>query len=148
MPSFIKIVLMIKKLNSISRAPLNFRRRPFCVQLCIETSCKRATSVAHLTNFSFEFFMKFSQKMPLHLFYIRVQKSQKWPKAQIKGSCIKKERTVNEVLRLSIGKRKKGGEVVKGYWHSLRNLLINGQLRALWLVFPGIWGYKRDSHLK
>ena len=28
----------------------------FCVQLCIETSCKRATSVAHLTNFSFEFF--------------------------------------------------------------------------------------------
>ena len=28
----------------------------FGVQLCIETSCKRATSVAHLTNFSFEFF--------------------------------------------------------------------------------------------
>ena len=28
----------------------------FCVQLCIETLCKWATSVAHLTNFSFEFF--------------------------------------------------------------------------------------------
>ena len=27
------------------------------VQLCIETLCKRATSVAHLTNFSFEFFL-------------------------------------------------------------------------------------------
>ena len=37
--------------------PLNFRRRPFCVQLCIETLYKWATSVAHLTNFSFEFFL-------------------------------------------------------------------------------------------
>ena len=47
---------------------------------------KRATSVAHLANFSFEFFfMKFSQKMPLYFFNIMVQKSQKWPKTQIKG---------------------------------------------------------------
>ena len=46
-----------KKLNSISRARLNFQRRPVCVQLCIETICKRATSVAHLTNFSFDFFL-------------------------------------------------------------------------------------------
>ena len=30
--------------------------RSFCVQLCIETLYKRASSVAHLTNFSFEFF--------------------------------------------------------------------------------------------
>ena len=30
----------------------------FCVQLCIETLCKRPTLVAHLTNFSFEFFYK------------------------------------------------------------------------------------------
>ena len=29
--------------------------------------------------------MKFSQKMPLNLFYTTVQKSQKWPKIQIKG---------------------------------------------------------------
>ena len=28
----------------------------FYVQLCIETLCKRANSVAHLTNFSFQFF--------------------------------------------------------------------------------------------
>ena len=45
----------------------------------IETLCKRATSVAHLTNFSFvlNYFMKFSQKMPLYLIYTMVQKSQK-----------------------------------------------------------------------
>ena len=57
----------------------------FCAHICIETLCKRATSVAHLTNFSFEFFMKFSKKMPLYFFYTFVQKSQKWPKTQIKG---------------------------------------------------------------
>ena len=33
--------------------------------------------------------MKFSQKMPLYFFYTMVQKSQKWPKTQIKaGSCL------------------------------------------------------------
>ena len=57
----------------------------FCVQLCIETLCKWATSVAHLTNFSFEFFYEFSQMMPLYFFYTMVQKSQKWPKTQIQG---------------------------------------------------------------
>ena len=31
------------------------------------------------------FFMKFSQKMRLYFFYTMVQKSQKWPKTQIKG---------------------------------------------------------------
>ena len=51
-----EIVQAVKKLNSILQAPLNFRRRPFCVQLCKETLYKWATSVAHLTNFSFEFF--------------------------------------------------------------------------------------------
>ena len=42
-----------KKVTSISRERLNCR---FCVQFCIETLCKRRTSVAHLTNYSFEFF--------------------------------------------------------------------------------------------
>ena len=76
-----------KGLNSISRERLNFRRWPICVQLCIETFYKQATSVAHmhLTNFSFEFFMQFSNKMPLYVFYTMVQKSRKWPKTQIKG---------------------------------------------------------------
>ena len=32
-------------------------------------------------------FMRFSQKMPLKLFYTIVQKSQNRPKTQIKGSC-------------------------------------------------------------
>ena len=37
-------------------------------------------------TFSFEFFfMKFSQRMPLYVFYTMVLKSQKWPKTQIKG---------------------------------------------------------------
>ena len=41
--------------------------------------------MAHVTNFSFEFFfLKFSQKMPLY-FNTMVQKGQKWPKTQIKG---------------------------------------------------------------
>ena len=31
------------------------------------------------------FFIKISQKMPLYLFDTKVQKSQKWPKTQIKG---------------------------------------------------------------
>ena len=40
--------------------------------------------------FPLNLFMKFSQKMPLNLFYTMVQKSQKWPKTQIKGgSCLK-----------------------------------------------------------
>ena len=34
-------------------------------------------------TFPLNFFMKFSQKMPLYLFYTMVQKSQKWPKTQI-----------------------------------------------------------------
>ena len=40
------------------------------VQLCIETLCKRATSVAHLTNFSFEFFYEiFTEDVSLPLLY-------------------------------------------------------------------------------
>ena len=34
--------------------------------------------------------MKFSHKMPLHVFYIMVQKGQKWPKTQIKGVPVQK----------------------------------------------------------
>ena len=39
----------------ISRARLNFRRRPILCTTLYRTLCKRTTSVAHLTNFSFEF---------------------------------------------------------------------------------------------
>ena len=80
-----KIVQAIKKLNSISRARLNFRRRPFCVQLCIETLCKRAILVAHLTNFSFEFLWNFHRRCVFTSSIPWCKKSQKWPKTQIKG---------------------------------------------------------------
>ena len=36
-------------------------------------------------TFPLNIFMKFSQKMPLYVVYTMVQKSQKWPKTQIKG---------------------------------------------------------------
>ena len=87
-----EIVQAVKKLNSISRKRLNFRRRPI---LC--TTLYRTESYAseqlwwHIwPTFPSNFFIKFSQKMPLYLFYTIVQKSQKWPKTQIKGwSCLK-----------------------------------------------------------
>ena len=40
--------------------------------------------MADLTNFPFEFFVQFSHKIPLYLFYTMMQESQKWPKSQIK----------------------------------------------------------------
>ena len=77
-----EIVPAVKKLNSISRERLNFRRRPI---LCTTFYSKRATSAAHLTNFSIEFFYAiFTQDNPL-LFYIMVQKCQKMTKNSIQG---------------------------------------------------------------
>ena len=80
-----EIVQAVKKLNSISRERLNFRRRPI---LC--TTLYRNPMQASNFGGTFDqlflrlFFIKFSQ-MPLYLFYTMVQKSQKWPKTQIKG---------------------------------------------------------------
>ena len=38
--------------------------------------------------------------MPLYLFYTMVQKSQKWPKTQIKGgSCLKLSETLKSVAK-------------------------------------------------
>ena len=42
--------------------------------------------------------MKFSQKMPLYVFYTMVQKSQKWPKTQIKGGPALKECQIQSVF--------------------------------------------------
>ena len=48
----------------------------FCVQLCIETLCKRTTSVAHLTNFSFAFFNEiFTEDASLLFLYHGAKKS-------------------------------------------------------------------------
>ena len=76
------------KLNLASAIELS-ETAIFCVQLCIETLSKRATSVAHLTNFSFEFFYNiFTEDAALLLLY-HGAKSQIWPKTQIKESCLK-----------------------------------------------------------
>ena len=48
----------------------------FCVQLCIETLCKWATSVALLTNFSFKFFYAiFTEDASLLCLYHGAKKS-------------------------------------------------------------------------
>ena len=53
--------------------------------------------------------MKFSQKMTLYVFYTMVQKSQKWPKTQIKGgSCLNKRLKWNGSTTSSFGTTAKG----------------------------------------
>ena len=62
----------------------------FCVQLCIETLCKRATSVAHLTNFSFDLFYEIlTEDASLPILYHGTKKSKmtKNPN-QGGGSCL------------------------------------------------------------
>ena len=64
-----------KKLNSISRVRVNFRRRPFlCTTLHRNPIYKRATSAAAFDQLFFEFLMQFSQKMRLYVFYTVVHK--------------------------------------------------------------------------
>ena len=78
-----------KKLSSISRAPLIFSERGrFCVQLCVETLCKRATSVAIWPTFPWNFFYAIFTRDDSLLFYTMLQKSKKWAKTEIKGSCL------------------------------------------------------------
>ena len=62
----------------------------FCVQLCIETLCKRAISVAHLTNFSFELFYEiFTEDAPPPLLYHGAKKSKMTKNSNQRGSCLK-----------------------------------------------------------
>ena len=92
-PNFMEIVQAVKKLNSISRERLNFRRRPI---LCT-TLYRNPMQVSNFGGtfdqlFLSNFFIKFSQKMPLNLFYTMVQKSQKMTKNSNQGgggSCLK-----------------------------------------------------------
>ena len=56
------------------------------LQLCIETLCKRTISVAHLTNFSFEFFYKiFTEDTSLPLLYHGAKKSKMTKKSNQGG---------------------------------------------------------------
>ena len=68
----------------------------FCVQLCIETLCKRPTSVAHLTNFSFEFFHEiFTEDACLLLLYHGAKKSKMTKNSNQGGggSCLNSSKT-------------------------------------------------------
>ena len=66
-PNFMEIVQAVKKVQfNLARAIELSETAEYCAQPCIETLYKRATSVAHLTNFSFEFFYAiFTQDAPL-----------------------------------------------------------------------------------
>ena len=67
----------------------------FCVQLCIETLCKRATSVAHLTNFSFEFVYDiFTEDASLLLLYHGAKKSKMTKNSNQGGPALIIERSV------------------------------------------------------
>ena len=71
-----EIVQAVKKLIESRESDWTFGDGRFCVQLCIETLCKRPTSVAHLTNFSFEFFYKiFTEDVSQPLLYLGAKKS-------------------------------------------------------------------------
>ena len=52
----------------------------FCAKLSIETLHKRATSVAPLTNFSFDLFYANSHKMPIYFFLYHGAKTSKMTK--------------------------------------------------------------------
>ena len=82
-----EVVQAVKKLNSISRDGR------FCVQLSIETLCKRATSVAHLTNFSFEFFYTiFTEDASRLRLYHRAKKSKMTKNSNQGGSWLNPRR--------------------------------------------------------
>ena len=81
MPSFIKIVQTIKKLNSISRARLNFRRGSILCTTLYRNPIQASKLWWHIwPTFPLNIFMKFSQKMPFDFVYTMVQESQKRPK--------------------------------------------------------------------
>ena len=75
-----------KKLNSISWARLNFRRRPILCTTLYRNLKQTSNFVANLTNFSFEFFCEIFTEVASQLFLYYGGKSQKWPKTQIKGA--------------------------------------------------------------
>ena len=76
------IVQAVKKLNSISW--LNFQRRPILCTTLYRNSIQASNFGGTFDQLVLWLFLC-SHKMPLYLFYTLVQKSQKWPKTQIKG---------------------------------------------------------------
>ena len=80
-------VQAVKKLNSILRERLNFQRQPIlCTTLYRNPILyKRATLVAHLTNFSLEFFMQFFTQDAPPLFLHHGAKKSKMTKNSNQG---------------------------------------------------------------
>ena len=75
----------VKKLSSISRARLNFRRRPVLCTSLYKHPIQASDFGGTFANFSFDVFVQFSHKMPLLLPY-HGGKAQKWPKTPFKGA--------------------------------------------------------------
>ena len=79
-----EIVQGIKRLKSISQAQLNFRRRPILCTFLYRNLMQASNVGGTFDQLFFEFFMKFSEKMPVYFFYTMVQKRPNWPKSQVK----------------------------------------------------------------
>ena len=124
-PSFIKIAQAVKKLNSISRAWLNGDGR-FCVQLCIEILCKQATSVAHLTNVSFEFFYEIFREDASLLLLYHVEKVKDDQKLKSRGvKCFPKNTIVLSGKKLNSISREQLNFRRRPFWGTTlyRNLM-------------------------
>ena len=81
-----EVVPTVEKLNSISRERLNFRRQPIlCTYNFVQKPCTSEQFRWHIwPTFTLNYFMQFSHKRSLYIFYTIVQKSQKCQKTQIK----------------------------------------------------------------
>ena len=83
-----EIVQAVKKLNSISRERLNFRRWPILCTTLYRNPIQASNFGGAFDQLSFEVF---SHKMPLYFFYTMVQKKVKNDqKLKSRGSCLKK----------------------------------------------------------
>ena len=78
--------------HSFPREWLNFRRRPILHTVLYRNPMPAPNFGDRFwRTFPFNFFCGFSHKIPLFLFliYTMMQKSQKWPKSQIRGGGLK-----------------------------------------------------------
>ena len=83
----LEIVQGVKKLNSISRERLNFRRGPILCTTLYRNPMQASHFVGTFYQLFLWFFKRFSQKMPLYLFLYHGAKNSKMTKTQNKGSC-------------------------------------------------------------
>ena len=80
-----EIVQAVKKLNSISRARLNFRRRPILCTTLYRNPIQASNFVGTFDQLFLWIFYAIFTEGAIYFVYTMVQKSQKWPKTQIKG---------------------------------------------------------------